>query len=1227
MGAPVLIGGPEAVDFAAAATQGIRTKWASGKLHKLTKATKGSKRSKVICFLTGHPVDVMTGELIAEAIDAELPGTIPLVFERNYRSRETESLLLGPGWYHFFDAYVEPSKTSTRVRLPDGRPAEHPPLKIGESYFHAPDRYTISREHDSFRLSVPDGLTYVFKPTEPANGGAVRHRLVEIRDRARNVITLTWKGRYVSTIIDTAGREIACRYTREGKLERLVLVHDKAELLLARYAYGADGHLAEVSDPLDHSMRYAYTGGLMVREVHKGGLTFHFEWDWEHTEGWCIRTWGDAGDSDGSCMDLAPGGRAPKAIYDRRLTYDKHRRRTMVHDGRGGISYYEGNALDLVEKEIDATGRTTKYEWDEHAWKTAEENHAGERFEWTYDARGNRTLELDPLGQVTRWTYDDLDRVRSVTTPKGGVFEVEYDHTSQPAVVKRPDGTATLYTRDNFGRLLRADDPMGRSTRFLWSAFHTLTEATDPEGRTTSFDYDVYGRLTAAKDPLGRTLQIVRDAAGQPTLVKLPDGEELSLRYDAEGNVVEQVDARGRKTRMRYAGMGELVEHIDPMGHRVRLRYDEELDLVAVENQAGDLYTFALDRCGRVTHERTFSGTKRMFTHDKAGRTIQVLSGAYRLTKFDRDALGRIIKQTSQGGNPSVLARPTEETFAYDELGVLVAARTPDVDLYLERDLLGRVLREHEIVKATALDASVESRYDAAGLRVERTTNFAHKAEYTWNDAGELVAVRAGLDLDRFALPIKRALPQAAMGSFDIKIARDALGQELARRLPGGVVSTWTRDTWGRATEQRVLTGASTQTAGRDVTRRTYAWASAEEIASITTLDAASGSVKRQSQYEYDPRGHLIRQLFSDGEVLERQSDRVGNLFRTKDRSDRAYAPGGVIQRANGTDYEVDADGFLIKKTLSDGAVWRYVWDAHGQLTEVVRPDKKKVEFTYDAFGRRTTKTFDGRITEYVWDGDDLVHERVKDAAGQVVSPLTTWVFEPDTFTPLAKIEGRKRFGIVSDHLGSPTMLATEAGEIAWRAQLDVYGVPREESVAGEERTQNPWRFPGQYEDPETGLYYNRFRYYDPELGRYLSEDPIGLRGGQALFGYVTNSILWIDPHGLTGAYIFEFDTGEVYVGKGPENRFQTSQRKRSRPLPDSTIAKKAHLDFGSDKMGLMVEAELMRRHGFGLPDTKLINAITSPGEALLAAASAAERRKARDLANKLEKKAGIGCK
>ncbi len=138
-------------------------------------------------------------------------------------------------------------------------------------------------------------------------------------------------------------------------------------------------------------------------------------------------------------------------------------------------------------------------------------------------------------------------------------------------------------------------------------------------------------------------------------------------------------------------------------------------------------------------------------------------------------------------------------------------------------------------------------------------------------------------------------------------------------------------------------------------------------------------------------------------------------------------------------------------------------------------------------------------------------------------------------------------------------MLATEAGRIAWRAQLDVYGVPREEQgvAAAEERTANPWRFPGQYEDAETGLYYNRFRYYDPGLGRYLSEDPIGLAGGIALFAYVHDPAAWLDVVGLKacrgpetrkrGVFVEATRTksGELLVTSGPLSAEQARSRLR----------------------------------------------------------------------------------
>jgi RHS repeat-associated protein len=162
---------------------------------------------------------------------------------------------------------------------------------------------------------------------------------------------------------------------------------------------------------------------------------------------------------------------------------------------------------------------------------------------------------------------------------------------------------------------------------------------------------------------------------------------------------------------------------------------------------------------------------------------------------------------------------------------------------------------------------------------------------------------------------------------------------------------------------------------------------------------------------------------------------------------------------------------------------------------EVKRPDGYAVTFAYDALGRRVSKRFRGRVTRWVWDGDQPLHEWaelvVEPGAGSVAE-LTTWLFEEGSFIPVAKLTGQGAQSVVSDHLGTPLALYDGRGQVTWEMALDSYGAVRQ----GKGKAQDcPFRYQGQYEDVETGLYYNRFRYYDPQTGGYISQDPIRLGG------------------------------------------------------------------------------------------------------------------------------------
>ena len=126
-------------------------------------------------------------------------------------------------------------------------------------------------------------------------------------------------------------------------------------------------------------------------------------------------------------------------------------------------------------------------------------------------------------------------------------------------------------------------------------------------------------------------------------------------------------------------------------------------------------------------------------------------------------------------------------------------------------------------------------------------------------------------------------------------------------------------------------------------------------------------------------------------------------------------------------------------------------------------------------------------------------------------------MFDENSFVPAAKLVGDKSYSILTDHLGTPYEAYDENGEKVWSAEYDLYG--NIHTLEGEKGF-IPFRYQGQYEDVETGLYYNRFRYYSPESGTYISQDPIRLAGGLAFYGYVMDCNGWIDPWGLN---IFDY--------------------------------------------------------------------------------------------------------
>lgn len=406
----------------------------------------------------------------------------------------------------------------------------------------------------------------------------------------------------------------------------------------------------------------------------------------------------------------------------------------------------------------------------------------------------------------------------------------------------------------------------------------------------------------------------------------------------------------------------------------------------------------------------------------------------------------------------------------------------------------------------------------------------------------------------------------------------DVLGRVVQRTTPSGLDSHWTYDPAGRPTGLGTDAGSLTFTydaAGRETERRlgdsvslTQHWDAANRLTEQTLTGRANQADRllQHRTYAYREDGYLteIRELTSGTRRFDLVStgrvtgvrvhgwtetyayDTAGNLTHAtapahESAGDREFT-GTLIRSAGRTAYEHDAQGRLIRKTrkLLNGQhqQWTYAWSAEDRLTGAVTPDGDRWAYAYDPLGRRISKhrlTGVGATadrTEFTWDGIRLAERTMSD--GQV----TTWDYAPGTHRPLTQTDHKPlpraqgaallaelaqdtatgfstRFhGVVTDSLGTPSELVTRDGEIAWQRRTTLWGT-HFPAATDTTSTDCPLRFPGQYADPETGLNYNYFRYYDPETARYISPDPLGLEPAPNNYAYVASPFAEADPLGL----------------------------------------------------------------------------------------------------------------
>jgi RHS repeat-associated protein len=256
------------------------------------------------------------------------------------------------------------------------------------------------------------------------------------------------------------------------------------------------------------------------------------------------------------------------------------------------------------------------------------------------------------------------------------------------------------------------------------------------------------------------------------------------------------------------------------------------------------------------------------------------------------------------------------------------------------------------------------------------------------------------------------------------------------------------------------------------------------------------------SNYGYDAIYELLQVTQGGGTTESYSYDAVGNRLSSSGVPTYSYNPSNELTSTSNGSYTYDANG----NTLTDPSGKSYTWDFENRLTQVVNPGVGATTFRYDPFGRRIQKSSPLGTTNYLYDGERLTEEI--DQSGNVLARYTQ---ARGVDQPLAELRSGTTSYYESDALGTVTSLTNSAAALANTYAYDSFGKP----TASSGTLANPFQYTARELDLETGVYFYRARYFDPSVGRFLSQDPIRFRSGPNFYSYVFNGpIQWRDPDG-----------------------------------------------------------------------------------------------------------------
>ncbi|MBT1727500.1 RHS element core protein [Enterobacter quasimori] len=936
------------------------------------------------------------------------------------------------------------------------------------------------------------------------------------------------------------------------RLEAVWLTHDPEypddlpALPLARYTYTPRGELSAVYDRGDTRVRsftyddkhpgrmtahrhagrpqttYSYdASGRVVAQHNPEGLSYRYEYEKNAViitdslnRREVLHTVGEGGLKRVVREEKADGSAVTRE-------FDPAGRLVAMTDAAGRKTEYRlnigsGNVTEIVTPD----GRSVRFSYNDQRQLVSTTGTDGLRSRQAFDSQGRLTQETSRRGNMTRWFYDSplselpsatedatgskkhmtwsrYGQLLTLTDCSGYQTRYEYNRFGQVTALHREEGLSQYRTYDERGRLIRLRNAPGHETRYEYSLAGDLIAVIHPDGSRQTTEYDVAGHPVSTTDG-GLTRKIEYDAAGRVTRLVNENGVSTTFTYDLLDRLTQETGFDGRTQCYHYSITGQLVrsedeslvilwhyDESDRLTHRTindepaeQWQYNEHGWLTEISHLSDGhrvAVQYGYDRQGRISFER------QTVRHPETGEPLW-----QHVTGHDYPQ-GRATRTTPDG-------LPPVEWLIWGS-GYIAGLKLGDTPLMeFTRDRL------HREILRTAGVYEQHTVYSQSGQLAGHTfSNPQLNRAYTWNDSGQLIRI-TGAYQEAYDYDDAGRLISARHHDQRRRYITDPAGNRLAdRELYPALPALWRDnrisedgqffyhyDEHGRLTEKD-------ERSIRDGGSHSHHYHYDNQHRLVHYRCEQPGIVLQESRYLYDPLGR-----------------RVGKRVWTGEKGPSPEA----------TWYGWDGNRLTTTQTDTQRIQTIYM---PGSFTPLVRMETPCAELAKAArrtlaekFQQEANVTFPPELVAMV---DNLEAELQR---GKLSDANRAWLaqcgltpeqiqnqMEPE-YTPRRKIHLYH-----CDHRGLPLAMVSHEGATEWEAEYDAWG-----NVLRETNPHNLAqliRLPGQQYDEETGLYYNRHRYYDPQQGRYITQDPIGLMGGWNLYKYPLNPVTNIDPLGLQG--------------------------------------------------------------------------------------------------------------